>query len=429
MTVLVARTEELAALDGHLTRALTGPRPIVVSIEGPCGIGKSALLAAFLQHAKQRTGIAYVHARRLERLGTASLEERIHGGAQVAAIDDAQWSNYATNELLRAALADGRLRMAVLAYDDTAPRLRTPIDHRIALATLDDDEIERIVHRREPAFSKTHLHAIAANAAGSPYEAVTLARLGIDEPSAGRAIARFLSTLPAPARTIAQLIALVGAPMDDEFLRFLWSERRELESALELLAPLLVRGGNTVEFDHALTQAAIAETIPMKIPLHRRIVGALERRGVRSIGDQMLLTEQLLGSGDRERAMAAAIDLAFEAGAAGAPYAQLWASARHIELGEPPAERFVAFYSHYLEALASQGEYERAETIASHALSEAQRRQLPGIVTLAAQLIRAQWAVERHDAARASYDRYVEAFTDADERELLRAAAPWLRAS
>jgi HD superfamily phosphohydrolase YqeK len=73
--------------------------------------------------------------------------------------------------------------------------------------------------------------------------------------------------------------------------------------------------------------------------------------------------------------------------------------------------------------------YERAEAVVAHALSEAQRRHLRGVASLAAQLIEAQWAVNRQDAAHASYERYVAAFTDADDRALLRAAAPWLRAS
>jgi hypothetical protein len=181
-----------------------------------------------------------------------------------------------------------------------------------------------------------------------------------------------------------------------------------------------------VRFDHALTSAAIMETIAMKIPLRRRIIGAIERRGLRSIRDRLALAEQSLASGDGAFARATLLDLAFAANAEHLTRAVIWASERHLELGEPPDERFGEFYTNFFQALMEAHAFARAESVAALALSEAQHRELPHLGALAAQLVQAQWSVERHEAAKASYERYASAFEDPHDLQVLRNAAPWL---
>jgi hypothetical protein len=164
----------------------------------------------------------------------------------------------------------------------------------------------------------------------------------------------------------------------------------------------------------------------MKIPLRRRIIDAIERRGLRTIRDRLLLAEQSLASGDGAFARATLLDLAFVANAEHLVRVVVWASERHVELGEPPDERFVDFYMNFFEALMEERSYAQAESIAALALSEAQHRELPHLGSLAALLVRAQWMVDRHEAARASYERYARAFEDPTDLQVLRDAAPWL---
>lgn len=429
MAPFVDRIAELNALDAALAAACALERAAVVTIEGPCGIGKSSLLEAWLARASAQARTARVQAQRLDRLGTEGLRADLDAGATVVGVDDAQWLNRPCSDVLTRAAQDGRLRLIVLAFDDNPPPLSLPVDARIVLAPLSDDDLARIVENRVPQLSPQAVRRIAAAAAGSPYEASILAALGGEATTAGGAIARFISELPLHARTLAQMLALVAAPVDAALMRALAPDARERSAALKLLAPLAHAYDGDVAFDHVLIASAIAETIPMKIPLHRRIIAAIERIGIGSLKERMMLVEQLLGAGDRAAAQRQALDLAFEAEREGAPYAQLWASTRHLELGEPPNERFVEFYVQFVTALHASGERERAEAIASHALSEAQRRGIAGIVPLAALLIQAQWAQDRQAAAHASYERYAQSLTDSNDLAQLRAAAPWIRAS
>jgi hypothetical protein len=71
------------------------------------------------------------------------------------------------------------------------------------------------------------------------------------------------------------------------------------------------------------------------------------------------------------------------------------------------------------------GDHARAEAVAAHALSEAQHRGISPLGELAAHLVQAQWMVDRHDAARASYERYARAFDDPRDVQILNDAAPW----
>jgi hypothetical protein len=389
---------ELDTLAEALATAHRDAAPRLVTIEGPCGSGKSTLLERFLASVRSSASISAVRARRLDRLTRGALAGTLRAPSEIIAIDDAQWMDRVSLQLIEERLARGGAQLLVLAFDD-ALAAPLPVHERIELS--ENDAFDRAITQ-------------ALNAPGLPAE---------------RAIARFLGSLPPAARTTAQMLGLIAAPVEARLAHALWPDRRDFDAALDALAPLLAPDRNAPAFAHALITAAVVETIPMKIPLHRRIVAAIERAGVTTLPEQVLLVEQLLGSGDRARAQEAAIELAFAASRIAASDAQLWASARHVELGEPADERFVPFYGQYFAALMDAREYELAEEVASHALSQAQRRHVEGVVVLAAALIEAQWTVNRRDAARASYQRYEQAFSDPADRAQLRAAAPWLRAS
>jgi hypothetical protein len=268
------------------------------------------------------------------------------------------------------------------------------------------------------------LDAIVANARGVPYEVVAIAsaaarRRSSEADAVDRssriAIAKELASLPADQRGALQMLSLFSEPIEAALL------------GSPVPDSVYIRNdAGVVRFDHALTSAAIMETIAMKIPLRRRIIGAIERRGLRTIRDRLALAEQSLASGDGAFARATLLDLAFAANAEHLTRAVIWASERHLELGEPPDERFGEFYTNFFQALMEAHAFARAESVAALALSEAQHRELPHLGALAAQLVQAQWSVERHEAAKASYERYASAFEDPHDLQVLRNAAPWL---
>ncbi len=215
--------------------------------------------------------------------------------------------------------------------------------------------------------------------------------------------------MPAQQRSALQLLSLLSEPVKPAIV--------ELE-----------RPDVALQMDHVLTAAAISETIAMKIPLRRRIIGALERRGVRTLRERLVFAEQAASSGDRALAQRALLDLTFAAAAEHNGRAVTWAAERHLEIGEPPDDRLIDFYNNFFAALMETRAFARAESVAAHALSEAQHRGLRGLGSLAAHLVQAQWTGERTEAAKASYERYARAFEDPKDLELLREAAPWLNA-
>ncbi len=436
MPPFVGRQAERSVLADALDAARVQARAVTVAIEGPAGIGKSALLQAFLESLPDRAAVTRLQAQRLERAIDGSFAARLPDAFTVLAIDDAQWIDaQSLRTLARLIERNGsRSALVIAAHDDE--RAPFAADRRIVLTELSDGDTRDIARAHAPALSSDVIDAIVDRARGIPFDAVTLAwtssiRGGITpgevDTSGRRAIARNLAELSPNARTFAQTLSLFAAPVPQRIVDALRPDARDIAATI---SPALLReDGETVAFTHVLAAAAVSETIAMKIPLHRRITAAIERSGVSSLTDRLLLAEQTLESGDRASAQQATLELAFAAEEHGASQAVLWASERHLEGGEPPDEQFVAFYAHFLAVLMERGEFARAEAIASHGLSEAQRRDLRGAGVLAGRLVAAQWRGGRREAARTSFDRYMLAFKDSGDARALREAAPWVGAT
>lgn len=426
MSSTSGRQHELAALERAYALAADS-HAIAAIVYGDDGMGKSRLLQDLLARIGTSAPVVRIRNDRFSRIVSAPLPAWPSGC--IVAIDDAQFLDDAGRAQIEAGIAAGSIRFVIATTSDRAFHFAGSHELHVNLVPLEAGEIAKIVAKNAPETSERALAMLTVWAAGSPYEATVLATLGEYDVSAARAIARFVDGLPPAVRSFAQMLALIGAPIDDDFARALLADARDLRATLETLRLLVTRDRDGIAFAHALGESAVIETIAMKIPLHRRIVAALDRRELRSLRDRAIVLEQLLGAGDRERAKERALELAFEAQRTGALAAQVWASERHVELGEPPDERFVRFYTQYIQALLSAGSFERAEAVASHAFNAAQRGDLPDAVALGALLIEAQWRFERKEAAHATYDRLCAAFPNAQSLAELQRAAPWMHAS
>lgn len=438
MPQLVGRESELATLRALYTDAGTARAPRLLIISGPSGIGKTALANALDEFAAPQSLVLRATAYPLDGLIPLSLSARLPNLFErvelatreqpaVIVVDDAHFADEESLEQISVITRQlsNRPILVVLVRDDEDERtLAFQPNVTISLREIDAQAARALASDYFPGASFDVLDAIVANAHGVPYEVIAIAgaagrRLASEQSSVDRssrtAIARELTTLPAVEREALQMLALSSEPIETSLL----------ESALPN-SIYLRRDGDAVHFDHPLTSAAIVETIAMKIPLRRRIIGAIERRGIRSIRDRLALAEQSLASGDGAFARATLLDLAVAANAEHLVRVVICASERHLELGEPPDERFSEFYTNFFQALMEAHMFARAESVAALALSEAQHRGLPHLGPLAAQLVRAQWSVERHEAAKASYERYARAFEDPHDLQLLRNAAPWL---
>jgi len=431
MPRLIGRESEIAGLRAAFTAVTSASAAHTLVVIGAAGSGKSTLASALEELAAPQALVVRASAQPfdrvlpfalLERLGT-DIHDRLDRATRerpaVLIICDAQLADdesLASLTAYRRALANRPLLLVFTRTEDDERVLSIEADSQIILGELDASSAAALAREYYPASSQSVFDAIVANARGIPYEVVTLAmaaaRRGATTPeavdlSARAAIAKELAGLPSQQRTALQFLSLLSEPVDATLLEL------EVPDAFPLL-------------DHALTTAAISETIAMKIPLRRRIIGALERRGVRTLRERLVFAEQAASSGDRVLAQRVLLDLAFAAAGERNPRAVIWASERHLELGEPPDDRLIDFYNNFFAALMEARAFARAESVAAHALSEAQYRGIRGLGTLAAHLVQAQWTVERPDAARASYERYARAFEDPKDLEALREAAPWL---
>ena len=433
MPRLIGRESELAELRAAYATVTSTPAAQTLVISGAAGSGKTALTYALEELATPSALVMRVAAlpfdrvlpfALLERLGN-DLHERLDRTTQerpvVLVIRDAQLADdesLATLAAYRRALANRPFLLVILHTDDDERGLPVDADTHISIGEIDAPSALELAREYYPQAQQSVLDAIVANARGIPYEVITIASAAARRAASGgeavdlsarAAIAKELGALPAQQRTALQLLSLLSEPAEPGVF--------ELESPAAFLA-----------LDHPLTTAAISETIPMKIPLRRRIIGVLERRGVRTLRERLAFAEQAASSGDRILAQRALLDLAFAAAAQRNARALIWASERHLEIGEPPDDRLIGFYNSFFAALMETHAFARAEAVAAHALSEAQHRGLRGLGSLAAHLVQAQWTVERPDAARASYERYARAFEDPRDLEALREAAPWLHA-
>ena len=438
MPQLVGRESELTELRAAHTNAATTCTPRLLIISGAGGVGKSALADAFEESAAPQSLVMRAIAYPFDRLIPFSLWARLPNLVErvdratreqpaLILIDDAHYADEESLEQIGAMMRQlsNRPVLVVLIRDDEDDRaLSIETAATISLRRIDMQAARALASKHFPDAASEVLDAIVANARGVPYEVVAIAsaaarRRSSEADAVDRssriAIAKELASLPADQRGALQMLSLFSEPIEAALL------------GSPVPDSVYIRNdAGVVRFDHALTSAAIMETIAMKIPLRRRIIGAIERRGLRSIRDRLALAEQSLASGDGAFARATLLDLAFAATAEHLPRAVIWASERHLELGEPPDERFGEFYTNFFQALMEAHAFARAESVAALALSEAQHRELPHLGALAAQLVQAQWSVERHEAAKASYERYASAFEDPHDLQVLRNAAPWL---
>ncbi|HEX8807057.1 MAG TPA: ATP-binding protein, partial [Candidatus Aquilonibacter sp.] len=433
MPRLIGREGEIAGLRAAYAAVTRESAARAAVIVGPAGIGKTALTNVLEEIASPAASIVRVSAQPFDRVLPFALLERMGSDVYerlgratrehpaVVVVRDAQ---FADDESLASLMAHRRtfanrpLFLVFTYSDDDEREWARDVDMRVSLAELNARDATALAREHYPNASRGVLDAIVANAHGIPYEVVTIAsaasRRGATNPesvdvSARAAVAKELAFLPQAQRTGLQMLSLLSEPVEP--------------TPFDVEVPLAF-----AQLDHPLTAAAIHETIAMKIPLHRRIVGALERRGARTLRERLVYAEQAAASGDRALAKRALSDLAFVAAAERNARAVTWASERHLEIGEPPDERFIDFYNNFFIALMATRAFARAEAVVAHALSEAQHRQLRGLGSLVAHLVQAQWMVERPEAAKASYERYARALEDPDDLELLRAAAPWLNA-
>ena len=360
---LIGRAPQLNRLGEALTDAQQR-RPSVLLVRGEAGVGKTRLLHEFLSTARDRGArtllggcvdvsagdLPYVPIRTWLRrlledrgaeelaalLGTtyhelevllpdlppvapagddriagtrhvfqvvASLVAALAGEACIVlAVDDAQWADVSTLQLLR-----------YLRQDDTPAQLLVVVAYRgeelpndaswrkafeeltrsaagvVDVGALDQDEVHELVSAFDVGIPKEAVVRVQARADGVPFlveELVAAERDGLTRgiPSRFREVLglRF-GALPAAARHVAQLIAASGRPAEHRVLaKAAGLSRQALATAVDagLRANLLVEDavGRTYSFRHDLMREIVYEDLPgaARRDLHASLAAALE---------------------------------------------------------------------------------------------------------------------------------------------------------
>lgn len=471
---VVGRDEEIGRVVRAFEAVAVGRVPRTLAIEGPSGIGKSALVGRLATELAESSlvlkAVAFriqsampfaVIAQLLAAMAAADPEERYVAGTALAAdpgarllallegvtldrpvsivVDDVQWiddESAAALASLVSILAD-RPILVVLARR-TEPHVRDlPLGAyaRIALAPLGAREAASIARAVYPDAPVPVVDAIVAHAGGLPMDVVALAEGARDDDvrdvkgmgvATRTVIARRLESADPLLRIFLQTLALLPEPIEYELLRALWTDDELAPLVLAASERYLTVDGSRLAFRHALIAQAVLETIALKVPLRRRIIEALTARGALAVEERLILVEQAIGAGDRALAKRELLAVAREANERGHVRLVISASAQFLEIGEPDDETFLAFYGSYANALIFLDHNAPAVAVLERALREAVNRKFGHIGGLVAQMLLAQWFGGDPAGARETNRYYASRLDDPSDAAQLYAAALWI---
>jgi DNA-binding CsgD family transcriptional regulator/tetratricopeptide (TPR) repeat protein len=351
---LVERAEALAALRRHLDEEAMGVGRIVL-IRGEAGIGKTALLKAFVQDCpadvdvfwgvcdgvstpqpygpfEDMAGTIGPEFRRMldanasrGELGRWLLNWMSTGPTRVLVIDDVQWADQATLDLL-AFLARRIEPLPVLLLlthrdgDGGAPSVdrilggiaSLPVLRQLPLEPLSRAGVERLA--ADTGVDARELHRITA---GNPFyvHEVLDARLSQIPISVRDAVRARVVQLDDRGRRALQVAAILGVRAEPWLLAAVAGE--DIVGIDDCLRVGLLTKADGIAFAHELTRMVVLEDVPVihGIALHRRALAALRQAGV---GDAARLAYHAEGSAEREAVLDHAPAAGHRALAAGA---------------------------------------------------------------------------------------------------------------
>jgi diguanylate cyclase (GGDEF)-like protein len=325
----------------------------------------------------------------------------------VALLDDAQWADPGTWELLEylaPTLDSERLMIVVTLRADASSEpmeraqrlMRGARTYQLKLDRLTRDEVRRWVaaafHGQD---AESELMAfLYGHTDGNPLFVVQVLRALVDEGAVWHdgtswrwralddlnlpvavddLVTRRLARLSARTRELLAACAVIGREFDVELARAAEFDTTMLQDAIDeglragVLQPAAVRGGERYAFTHAMLSALLrAAVAPRRLRvMHRRVARALEQRAPERVAEIATHYDQAGAAADAYRCALLAADRA------GAVYAQ--AEARnYLTLAERHAAsdaEMAVVQSRLAQAAELSGEYDAALVHASRALA------------------------------------------------------------
>ncbi len=443
-SALLERRSELEALDAAAERATGGRGGCTALICGEAGIGKTSLVKAFVASQAGRVSLlagscedllmpralgplrdatrwtngplrdALAEGGDPDRVFAAVSEQLLRRPATVLVVEDAQWADSATLDVLR--YAGRRVQelssILVVTYrDDELTRehplravlgaIAGPAALRLKLAPLtpaavanlaatllvDADEVYRLT-QGNPFFVT---EALAATEGSVP-------------PTVVDAVLSRVMKLSAPAQTALDTVAISPSGMRLDLLRILLSDLSPVEEAEG--ARVLELRGDVVGFRHELARRAVLQSLPASTrrSLNSKLLEAL--RG-RADSDPFSVLHHALEAGDHAAVISAGLAAGREAARVGAHTQAASAYCAVLERGAllDPARR-AAVGEAYSWALANSN---RLHEAAQAALAAVDGWQVVGddvaLVRALVTLSRQQWLTEQTGRARQSAEQ------------------------
>ena len=334
--VLVERDEALATLRRYLDEEATAIGRIVL-IRGEAGIGKTALLKAFVEDCPSDVDVFWgacdgvstpqpygpfedmadalgpefrrlldANASRGE-LGRWLLKWMSVGPMRVLVIEDVQWADQATLDLLaflarRIESLPALLLVTHRDGDGDAPSVdrilggvaSLPVLRQLPLEPLTRAGVERLAS--DTGFDAKELHRITA---GNPFYVHEVLDAGLSRiPISVRdAVRARVARLDERGRRALQVAAIVGVRAEPWLLAAVAGE--DILGIDDCLRIGLLTKADGIAFAHELTRMVVLEDVPVihGIALHRRALAALEQAG---IGDAARLAYHAEGSAERD---------------------------------------------------------------------------------------------------------------------------------
>jgi DNA-binding CsgD family transcriptional regulator/tetratricopeptide (TPR) repeat protein len=342
---LIEREDHLATLSEYLGDAVAGSGRIVL-LGGEAGVGKSALVARFVEDAKVRVATGACDGLATPRPLAPVLEIAEQLGLQpttrdelfgavldalkqeptIVVVEDIHWADGVTRDfLLYLGRRLGTLPvLAIVSYRDDEGGANDPLRTMLG-------EASRFAAARRvglPRFSPQGVGALIEGSGldaaevhrltgGNPYFVMEVVASGSLAPTTVRdAVVSRASALSRPARRALEVASQLGARFDPMLLAD--ASEADAEGVDECLERrLLHTDGDQIGFSHEIARAAIESEIQpvRRIAIHRAILGALENRGD---ADVPTLAHHAAGAGDGDAVIRYALDAAEQASTMGA---------------------------------------------------------------------------------------------------------------
>lgn len=326
--------------------------------------------------------------------------------------DDAQWMDPGSRDVLAALVANYSVAPLALIAAERPDSASPSPGETIELMPLSTREAAALTRSRFPEMPAVAAEAAVQYGNGNPFHILTLceefaagqATQEISESSIRELVAERVRSMQPADRDFLQICALLGEPIEYRTLFALYSPSEVAGLVSGTARSYLMAEGAALRFRHALVADAVRSAVEFGLPLHTRIIAALESIQDKSYADYERIADHARAIGDLGLAFDQYIEMARHAFSRRAWRTAISACESALRVHEVDDRHFVDFYMLYAQTLRLNNEDLRAADVLQEALDTARRRGITRrIGELLAIFMATLWVEGRSEEAIAAY--------------------------